>query len=346
MAANLVIVFVPGGLGTQLWLNSTKIWDVDLTSIPPDVSGLRVIIDPSLLLSWLPLQAHDLLSDYNGFITFLNNAGYQTGPPAGPFNLLLFGYDWRQGIEALAGQLATVVNKQVVPQLAGGKKKILFIAHSYGCLVVRWALRYGATPLIANTLVNMVVAAGPPMLGMASSFRDMVHMPSLGDYFDQLFAIVQSLFPSLADPVVASLCKTAMAVTSELEGMPPNQVPILQGGANPPATQPYGVFDWTGWPPQLSTLLAQVKATQAQLLATNWGGINSQIIASSSYDTDTGYVLTPDNLYQSSWPPGPGDGTVLLNSAQAYGGTLHMVASAHRQLLDDPAARAFLSTVI
>jgi lecithin:cholesterol acyltransferase len=348
MANDLVIVLIPGGLGSKLSLSGTTVWNFDFSILPPNVSvdGIRMIIDPGLLLPWLPLEADGLLSVYKDLINFLESHGYRTD--ALPQSLYLFPFDWRQGMAANASLLAKMVNNDIVPNLAG--RKILFISHSSGCMAVRWALlSFGAAgvPMIDPANVQMLVAAGPPMLGMASPFRDIVLMPSLDDTFDTLFGILQATYPSLADQVSIPINNCLMTVTAQLEGLPPDEIPILQGGFNPPLNQPYCALDWTGWPTSLSSLINSVRATQAAL-KTSALSVDCQVISSDQHDTDTGYRLGPNNEYLSSWKPDVGDGSVLLYSAMAYSTNrpLLNVGKKHRELLDDQKTRDFLASII
>lgn len=340
MANNLVIILVPGGMGTTLSLSGTPVWDFNL--FPPHLDGVRMITDPALLVPWLPLEPGNLLSVYDDLIKFLVNHGYVKDT-----DLFLWGYDWRQGMEANAVELA-----HLVKTINLGSKKILFIAHSCGCMVLRWALLFGtaatpSVPMINNALVDGVVAAGPPMLGMARPFKDIVQMPTINDTFDRLFALLRLLYPSLADQVSVPINKSLMAVTAQLEGLAPNNIPILSGGSSPPSSL-YGVFDWKGWPVELRSLLTSVQATQAKLQTTNWGSVNCTVVASQSHDTDTGYVLGTKDEYKSDLPTAKGDDSVLLSSAQAYcpSGTLLLVGERHRTLLDDPKTRTLLATMI
>jgi lecithin:cholesterol acyltransferase len=337
---NLVIILVPGGMGTTLSLSGTAVWDFNL--FPPRLDGVRMITDPALLVPWLPLKPGNLLSVYDDFIAFLVSHGYVKGT-----DLFLWGYDWRRGMEANAVELANFVKTIIL-----GSKKILFIAHSSGCMVVRWALLFGTAatpgvPMISNALVDSVVAAGPPMLGMARPFKDIVQMPSINDTFDTLFALLRLLYPALADQVSVPINKSLMTVTAQLEALAPNNIPILSGGSSPPSSS-YGVFNWKGWPDELGSLLASVQATQGKLQATNWGGIKCTVVASQSHDTDTGYVLDNKDAYKSDLPVGKGDDSVLLSSAQAYcpSGNFVIVGERHRTLLDDPQTRTALAAMI
>jgi pimeloyl-ACP methyl ester carboxylesterase len=333
---DLVIVVVPGGMGTTLSLEKIRVWDFD----PPlHFEGARMIIDPALLLPWLPLRHGHLLSLYDGLKKFFLKHGYVKND-----NLFFWGYDWRLGTETNAEALADFVNTEIDLK----NRKLLFVAHSYGCMIVRWALLFPPRPLgpmIDNSLVERVVAAGPPMLGMACPFKDLVSMPRLNDTFDQLFALLRAAWPDIAAQVAVPINDTLMAVTAQLEGLCPNNIPILSGGSGGGT---FGAFNWARWPTELATLRAAVQATHAKLQTAPWGNVSCTIIASNSYDTETGYFLDANDGYQSDWKPDAGDGSVLLTSARAYCPAVYplLVGGRHRKLLDHPAARKYLGGII
>ena len=325
-------------MGSVLSLGGTTVWNFEL--IPPHFEGMRMIIDPALLQPWLPLHSGRLLAVYDDLVSFLEDQGYTKNQ-----DLYLWSFDWRLGMHANATKLAKFVNSI---NLAG--RKLIFVAHSSGCMVVRAALHNASNvgpPLIDNSLVQLVVAAGPPMLGMASPFKNLIAMPSLDDTFDTLYSLLKITYPALADQVSVPINNSLMTVTAALEGIAPDNIPILSGGSGgtPP---PFSAFDWAKWPVELDSLIKSVKATLVDLQATNWGGVSCTTIASDSHPTDTGYVLDTNDNYLSDWPTDAGDGSVLLGSAQAYcpTGNHIIVGARHRTLLDDPVSRQYLATVI
>ena len=336
MARNdIVIVMVPGGMGSTLTLDGRVVWNFELT-LPPDVSGLHMIFNPALLLPWLPLRAGRLLSVYDDFLAFLGSQAYSQQQQ----NLFLFPFDWRQGMKVAAEALADFVKTRVIPNLAG--RKILFITHSYGTMVTRWALTVGAAaPLIDPMLVERVVAAGAYMLGIVPAFRNMVEMPNLNSIFNDLFALLKTADPALAAQVQAPLSRSLMAVTAQLESLA--TFPILQGGINPPPGQPYRAFDWSGWPAELASLMGAVQQNLQNLANAPWPNVPRTVFASGNHPPDIGYVLDLNDQIQSH-SVAPGDGVVLLQSALAYCalGEEVTVSYQHEELLNDPVARQFL----
>lgn len=293
------VVFVPGILGSELQVASATVWAAGPAAV-------RAIITPSFFLPWLPADSGAPVSTYDDFIDFLEAKGYGRGT-----DLFPFGYDWRVGIEAAANALAQYVVNTV--QLRHGGS-VLFIAHSLGCLVVRWAL---VKNLVDPNKVELVVAAGPPSLGSARAFKSMVEMPNISDLFDRIFRRVQQGFPNLAKRREIALTKTLMSLTSLLELMPPRGIPILSDGS-----QIFSAFEWPGWPTELSALRSRVEHTQAELRSGQWpSNVPRKLIASEETPTDTGYVFDISDPFDLKYklPEEEGDGRVLIDSARDFG---------------------------
>jgi lecithin:cholesterol acyltransferase len=324
-----VILLVPGGMGSRLELGSLEVWN-------SSISALWMVTNPSLLLNWLPLTATSLVPVYDQFVSFLASQGYTPEN-----NLFLFPYDWRQGLRSCAMALAEFVKSQVEPNLAG--RKILFVTHSYGCMVTRWGILLpSSASLIDNSLIRGIVAAGPPMLGIPSAFKNLVAAPDLGTLFYTVFQMAKYLFPALTEEIQVSVNRTLVAVSSQLECLP--TYPILYGGAYAGA-QPYSAFKWGGLPVEMLSLLNTVQQDLLTIVNAPWSTIDMTVLLSDATHTDTGYVLNANDQLAWSLQPGPGDGIVPYASAQAFcSASANMVnlSYPHMQLLDDPVGQAFL----
>jgi hypothetical protein len=227
------IVLVPRIMDSELSINGRVVWAADSR-------GLRTIFTPSYLLPWLPTNAGAPVAVYDRVIQFLRTSlGYQGD------ELFLFGYDWRAGIETAARSLANFIGQTVRMEQGG---QIVFLAHSLGCLAVRWAILKG---LISPERVKLVIAAGPPFLGSASAFRSVIEMPQINDLFRRLFQLARLAFPGAARRLELSVTKSLMCVSSLVELMPPRDIPIIveQGG-----TQLLSAFDWKGWPSEIAAI--------------------------------------------------------------------------------------------
>jgi hypothetical protein len=320
------VVLVPGIMGSKLSINGHVVWAAD-------TRGLRTIFTPSYLLPWLPADVGAPVAVYDPVIRFLQtDLGYQGD------ELFLFGYDWRVGIESAARSLRDFVDQSVRMEHGG---RIIFLAHSLGCLVVRWAIING---LIAPKNVRLVIAAGPPFLGSASAFRSVIEMPQINDLFHRLFQLARLAFPGAARRLELLVTKTLMCVLSLVELMPPRDIPIIveQGG-----TQLFSAFEWKGWPSEVAAITARALSVQDGLGTLPWpASVPRKLVMSDAYETETGYRVDANDPFtiMGQLPTALGDGTVLSDSALEFGSdqAVLRVASKHGHLLCDQQVFAYL----
>lgn len=124
------VVFVPGIMGSQLWLGQERVWpnvralftqpELLRVDTPLEARGIvdEVVIVPNLIKS----EQYSRLGDY-----LVEDLGYERGG-----DLLEFAYDWRQDVRQSAQKLALA--------LAGWQvgAPLTIIAHSLGTLVSRY----------------------------------------------------------------------------------------------------------------------------------------------------------------------------------------------------------------
>ena len=197
--------------------------------------------------------------------------------------IFLFGYDWRRGIESGANSLAKYVDDTVRMEHGG---QIVFVAHSLGCLVLRWALTRG---LIRSQKVKLVIAAGPPSLGSSLAFKSVVEMPALNDRFHRFYKLVQAVFAGAAHRLELSVTRSLMCLSSLMELMPPKDINIIieDGG-----TQVFSAFGWKGWPPELALVRDRAQLVQGALETTAWPTtIPRKLVVSNEHPTETGYRI-------------------------------------------------------
>jgi hypothetical protein len=336
---NTVLVFVPGGMGSQLELGKDLVWNDGVVGW---LDSLKMIRNPAMALPWVPLNAPACLSFYDSFISFLGECGYTKDIG----NLLVWPYDWRISFEETGNRLNSEINRKLSEEFRG--KKIVFICHSLGCMVVRWALLYSKPDIRSS--VERVIAAAPPGLGIPAVFREMLEL-TIGSTWLQskaLAAIKAISRYNIDIPII----RVARAVTSLLDLLPPDSMPILTTGDG----GQIGTFAWKGWPDELSELRKSVLARRARR-ASSWKPISRTLIASNQHSTESAYVLKrgDDAIAFKRWDKG--DESVTYISARAYmdltpadqvklPDTEVLVASPHGGLLDDSAARTAIANLI
>lgn len=126
------VIFVPGTMGSELWLGSERVWpNVNLLFKQPELlrysedtrlkpKGIlnEMIIVPNLI----SFDQYNLLGNY-----LVEELGYERGN-----NFIEFAYDWRQDVRRSARALAGFVEEWQV------NSPITIIAHSLGTLVSRY----------------------------------------------------------------------------------------------------------------------------------------------------------------------------------------------------------------
>jgi len=251
--------------------------------------------------------------------------------------LFWFAFDWRVGIERAAQEFATFVNERVRRGSA-----VIIIAHSLGCLVARWSLCKG---LIPEVRVHTVIAAGPPFQGSARAFKALIEMPEIDKTLDWYLNLARRRWPSIADQITATVTKSLMTVNSILEIMPPAKFPLFMTGP----TQLYDAFEWKGWPPELQSALASAEHTQRAIAGLPWPQhIPRTLILSNNHPTEAGYFIDANDPFSISATlrTFPGDGTVLEDSARAFGADKEiLVGNEHEFLLNDPDTLRYLGTI-
>jgi pSer/pThr/pTyr-binding forkhead associated (FHA) protein len=126
------VIFVPGTMGSELWLGSERVWpNVSLLFKQPELlrysedtklkpKGIlnEMVVVPNLI----SFDQYNLLGDY-----LVQELGYERGN-----NFIEFAYDWRQDIRRSARDLAQFIESWKVDA------PITIIAHSLGTLVSRY----------------------------------------------------------------------------------------------------------------------------------------------------------------------------------------------------------------
>jgi pimeloyl-ACP methyl ester carboxylesterase len=176
------VVFVPGFMGSQLWLGSERVWpnvralfahpELLRVDTPLEARGIldEVVIVPNLIKS----EQYSRLGDY-----LVEELGYTRGG-----DLLEFAYDWRQDVRQAAQRLALALDAWQ----AGAPVTIM--AHSLGTLVSR----YYVERLGGQRRVERLILMGGPHQGTPAAASSLVLGPSvlpfglMGERFGRIFA--------------------------------------------------------------------------------------------------------------------------------------------------------------
>lgn len=150
------VIFVPGTMGSQLFLGSERVWPnlnfllkhpdmfryTEDTKLKPKGILNEMVIVPNLV----SIDQYNLLGDY-----LVEELGYERGN-----NFMEFAYDWRQDVRRSARDLAMFIDGWNV------KGPITIIAHSLGTLVSR----YYVEKLGGKNKVDRLMLMGGPHQGV------------------------------------------------------------------------------------------------------------------------------------------------------------------------------------
>lgn len=180
------VVFVPGMMGSQLWLGSERIWpnvryffsNSELFRLGEDAPPVRAegilhefVIVPNLI----KLEQYSRLGDY-----LVEELGYRR-----EIDLLEFAYDWRRDVRLAARQLAQAIDAwEATPP-------VTIIAHSLGTLVSRYYIER----LGGKRKVERLILLGGPHSGVPKAASSLLLRPDIlpfGLMGDRIREIVSS----------------------------------------------------------------------------------------------------------------------------------------------------------
>jgi phospholipase A1 len=154
------IIFLPGILGSQLFLNGEEVWPPTPWEAKFGYDRIDKLIDPNVTAG-KPIEAVLCFSFYKPILEDLQDiASGSAGAPKRSFHS--YGYDWRLDLRDIAKDIAARID--ALP--AADTDHIIFVGHSMGCLVIRLLLESG--------LYN-----GRPWFGSVKSFTALAG-PHLG----------------------------------------------------------------------------------------------------------------------------------------------------------------------
>jgi pSer/pThr/pTyr-binding forkhead associated (FHA) protein len=300
------VVFVPGIMGSELWLGKERIWPnlkmlfkqpeylnyPGLPGIEPRGILQEVVVVPNLI----KLEQYSRLGDY-----LVEDLGYTRGR-----DFFEFAYDWRQDVRITAKQLAQYVDALPV------RKPIKIVAHSLGTLVSRYYIeRVGG-----KDRVNKLILMGGPHLGTPNAVSSLLFGPDVlpfGILGEKLRKVI-STFP------------TAYQI-----------LPVYSCGVDQ-FGQPYNFMKEGGWlAPEQQALWQEARDFKRQLGLTT--SVSTTCIFGYGQKTVDQIKLhrnTDGSFSNSVFVSKPnGDGSVPENSSVLAGSEIHPVRQLHGALFVD-----------
>jgi pSer/pThr/pTyr-binding forkhead associated (FHA) protein len=162
------VVFVPGIMGSELWLGKERIWpnlkllfkEPEFLKYPgiPGIEPRGILQEVVVVPNLIKLEQYSQMGDY-----LVEDLGYTRGK-----DFFEFAYDWRQDIRLTAKQLSQFIDALPV-------KPIKLVAHSLGTLVSR----YYVERLGGKGKVDKLILMGGPHLGTPAAVSSLLFGPDV-----------------------------------------------------------------------------------------------------------------------------------------------------------------------
>jgi len=163
------VVFVPGIMGSELWLGQERIWpnikllfkQPELLEYPglPGIEPRGILQEVVVVPNLIKLEQYSQMGDY-----LVEDLGYTRGK-----DFFEFAYDWRQDVRLTSKQLAQFIDALPV------KGPIKLVAHSLGTLVSR----YYVERLGGKDKVDKLILMGGPHLGTPAAVSSLLFGPDV-----------------------------------------------------------------------------------------------------------------------------------------------------------------------
>ena len=182
------VVFVPGLMGTELWIGSERLWpspklmisnpEIFLLPGDPRIEARGILNDVVIVPHIIQSRQYSAMGDY-----LVEGLGYTRGK-----DLLEFGYDWRHDVRLAAQRLAEAIEQWQV------SVPITIIAHSLGTLVTR----YYVERLGGKRAVERIILMGGPHYGTPKGLAAILSGPGMLPFGlgDERMRKVLATFPS------------------------------------------------------------------------------------------------------------------------------------------------------
>lgn len=153
-----LVVFIPGIMGSELFLDDELIWPGPLSSLIGPYEKMEELLRLDLRVGDV-IRKFAISEQYRALIRDLGTFGFREGA-----TLFLHPYDWRRSNALAAAGLADRIDRAVGS--AGEETEVTLIAHSMGGLVSRYYLesgRFADRP--GFRAVRRLITLGTPHLG-------------------------------------------------------------------------------------------------------------------------------------------------------------------------------------
>jgi pSer/pThr/pTyr-binding forkhead associated (FHA) protein len=300
------VVFVPGLMGSDLWLGNERVWPNVKTifknpevfrypsDIPLEPRGIvdEVVIVPNLIKQ----DQYNRLGDY-----LVEDLGYERGA-----DFFEFPYDWRQDVRISARQLGEFISRLHTRQ------PVIIIAHSLGTMVSRYYIEH----LGGKERVERVILMGGPHQGAVKVLASLLVAPQVlpfGLMGERLRQIVVT-FPTsyqIIPPYACGVDQNGEKINflQDERWVSPEQIPLLRLG---------GEF-------------RQELGSRSSIPAVSIFGYGIKTLSSISLERDSQgkarnikFVIEPN-----------GDSSILERSAVLDGTEIHPVQQYHGSLFVD-----------
>lgn len=305
-AGRRMVVFVPGMMGSELWLGNERVWpNIKTIFANPEIFiyPSNIPLEPRNIVDELVIVPNLIKQDqYNRLGDYLvEELNYKR-----EVDFFEFPYDWRQDVRSSARQLSQLVESLPATQ------PLIIIAHSLGTMVSRYYIEH----MGGHKRIERAILMGGPHKGAVKGLGSMLVAPEIlpfgimGERLRQIMLSFPSSYQILPD----------YAVGTDQHG---KHINFLKD---------------TGWLDQKYMPLLELGkefrselGTTASIPCVSIFGYGLKTISDVSIVRDTdGKLLNVD--YQSK---NVGDGTILEQSAFLSGSDIHPVHQHHGSLFVD-----------
>ncbi len=199
-AARRPVVFIPGTMGSELWLGNERVWpnvkylfkQPELFRYPSEAPlEARAIVDEVVIVpNLLKVDQYNRLGDY-----LVEDLGYTRG-----VDFFEFPYDWRQDVRRSARQLGEFIAG------LGLKSRLTLIGHSLGTMVGRYYIEHCG----GREVVERAVLMGGPHQGAVKIMASLLIAPEILPFglMGERFRRIIATFPSCYQIIPTYPCAT------------------------------------------------------------------------------------------------------------------------------------------